>query len=176
MSGVNWYVLFVRTGREERVKQLFNKWFDSEVYKPFIPLQERLFKVAGTVKKELAPLFPSYVFIESNLSDLQFVTSTNSMIYTSSDIIRLLRYSKLEASMRDCERQVLESLCNDRYCIECSTGIIEGDNIRIIEGPLKGRSSIVKKIDRHKRQAVIQLEFMGDIRLVNVALEIISKV
>ncbi|MNI87243.1 KOW motif protein [compost metagenome] len=78
--------------------------------------------------------------------------------------------------MRDCERQVLESLCNDRYCIECSTGIIEGDNIRIIEGPLKGRSSIVKKIDRHKRQAVIQLEFMGDIRLVNVALEIISKV
>ncbi|WP_226001902.1 antiterminator LoaP [Paenibacillus sp. BJ-4] len=173
---MNWYVFFVRTGREERVKQLFNEWLDSEVYKPFIPLQERLFKVAGTVKKELAPLFPSYVFIESNLPDLQFVTNANSVICTSSDIIRLLRYSKLEASMRDSERQMLESLCNDSYCIESSTGIIEGDNIRIIDGPLKGRSSIVKKIDRHKRQAVIQLEFMGDTRLVNVALEIISKV
>ncbi|AOK88949.1 antitermination protein NusG [Paenibacillus polymyxa] len=173
---MSWYVFFVRTGREEQVKQLINEWLDSEVYKPFIPLQERLFKVAGIVKKEWAPLFPSYVFIESNLPDLQFVTSTNSMICTSSDIIRLLRYSKFEASMRDSEKQMLESLCNDSYCIESSTGIIEGDNIRILDGPLKGRGSIVKKIDRHKRQAVIQLEFMGDIRLVRVALEIISKV
>ncbi|GFN31028.1 antiterminator LoaP [Paenibacillus xylaniclasticus] len=175
MNQVNWYVFFVRTGGEERVKQLLLKWLDEEVCKPFIPIRERLFKAAGTVKKELAPLFPSYVFVESCLPNLNFISSVNSLLYSSYDIVRLLRYSKAEASLRDSERQVLKSLCNDKYCIESSTGYIEGGKLYIIDGPLKGKSNMVKKIDRHKRQAIIQLEFMGEIKLVNVAVEIISK-
>nr|WP_205516952.1 antiterminator LoaP [Paenibacillus sp. SYP-B3998] len=165
--------MFVRTGKEQKVKELFYEWLDTDVCKPFVPLQERLFKVAGTVKKELKPLFPGYVFIESKLSILEFITHTNVVISNSRDIIRLLRYSKSEASLRDSERQVLASLCNDDYCIESSCGIIEGDRIQITGGPLKGWESRVKKINRHKRQAVIELELMGDIRLVNVALEIV---
>nr|WP_240464225.1 antiterminator LoaP [Paenibacillus apiarius] len=168
--------MFVRTGKEHVIKQLFNERLDSDVCKPIVPLQERFFKIAGTVKKELKPLFPSYVFLESKLSSLEFIKSTNALIYTSRDIFRLLRYSESEVSMRDSERQALVSLCNDDYCIRSSCGIIEGDSIQITDGPLKGWDSKVKKINRHKRQAVIELELMGDIRLVNVALEIVKKI
>jgi len=36
--------------------------------------------------------------------------------------------------------------------------------------------SIVKKVNRHKREALIEIEIMGDARLVTVALEIVKKV
>lgn len=36
--------------------------------------------------------------------------------------------------------------------------------------------SIVRRINRHKRQALIELEIMGDVRMVTVALEIVKKV
>jgi transcriptional antiterminator NusG len=69
------------------------------------------------------------------------------------------------------------SFCNSsRYVTEESKGFIIGDKIIVTSGPLKGRESIIRKIDRHKRRAEIEVAFLGDIRRINVALEVISKV
>lgn len=170
-----WYVLFVRTGLEHKVEQFLKVQLDSEISMPFVPLQEILFKKAGTVKKELKPLFQGYVFIESELTNQEFLKITSTLIYSSHGIVSLLRYSDTEIAMRQSERQMLLSLCNGDYCIESSSGIIEGDRICITDGPLKGWGSLVKKIDRHKKQAWIEIEFMGSLRLVNVALNIVKK-
>jgi transcriptional antiterminator NusG len=51
-----------------------------------------------------------------------------------------------------------------------------GDKIHITDGPLKGRESIVRKVNRHKRLAWIEIKFMGEARLVSVALEIVDKI
>jgi len=85
------------------------------------------------------------VFIESILSGNEFLEEINYLIDRSSDIISLLKYSDTEIAMRESERQRLLSLCNNEHCIEASYGIIEGDRIRIFEGPLKGMESIVKR-------------------------------
>ncbi|MCX7746320.1 MAG: hypothetical protein N2645_05450 [Clostridia bacterium] len=66
---VYWYILFVKTGQEQRVEQFLKERLDSCILLPFIPLLEKPFKVSGTVKKELEPLFPGYVFIESEVSE-----------------------------------------------------------------------------------------------------------
>ena len=68
---------------------------------------------------------------------------------------------------------MLLSLCNDSHCIESSSGIIEGDKIHVTDGPLKGYESIIKRVNRHKRQAVIEIEFIGDRRQVSVPLEVV---
>lgn len=39
-----------------------------------------------------------------------------------------------------------------------------------------GLESIIRKINRHKRQAIIELDFMGAVRQISVALEILEKV
>ncbi len=171
-----WYVLFVRTGREERVQKLLKRSLDNDLFLPFVPLQESIFKKAGILSKELKQLFPGYVFIESEVSNHEFVKTTNQLIRSLLDIICLVKYSSTEISLRESERLMLMSLSNDDHCIESSSGIIEGDKIRITEGPLKGRESIIRKVNRHKRQAWIEIEFMGDTRMVNVALEIVEKV
>jgi transcriptional antiterminator NusG len=171
-----WYVLFVKASKERKVEQYLKKQLSTEEGMPFIPLQEILFRRAGEEKKELRFLFPSYVFIESILPDQEFIKVINPLIYKLSDIISLLKYSDSEIAMKESERQMLLNLCNNDHCIETSYGIIEGDKIRISSGPLMGKESIVKKVNRHRREALIEIDIMGDTRLVSVALEIIDKV
>ncbi|MEN2777205.1 antiterminator LoaP [Acetivibrio clariflavus] len=171
-----WYVLFVKAGKERKVEQYLRKQLNPDISIPFIPLQEILFRRSGTVKREIRFLFPGYVFIESILSDRQFIQVIKPVIAKCSDIISLLKYSNTEISMKESEKNMLINLCNSEYCIEASYGVIEGDRIHIIDGPLKGMESIVRKVNRHKREAQVEIEIMGEVRLVTVALEVVEKV
>lgn len=172
---MNWYVLFVQTGKEYKVEKFLTKCLDSNVFSPFVPMHEKLYKISGTIRKEVKPLFPGYVFIESEIPDQDFIKYIRNMIFASSDIISMLKYSNTEIAMRASEMFMLISLSNADHCIKSSSGVIEGDRINIIDGPLKGWESKVRKINRHKRQVWIEIEFMGDIRLVCVALEVVKK-
>lgn len=171
-----WYVLFVKAAKERKVEQFLSKNLNTEVSIPFIPLQEILFRRAGSIKKEIRFLFPGYLFIESILSDQQFLQEINPVINRCSDIIGLLKYSGTEISMKQSEKNMLKSLCDNEYCIGASFGIIEGDKIHITDGPLKGLESIVRKVNRHRREAVVEIEIMGEVRFVTVALEVVEKV
>ncbi len=171
-----WYVLFTRTGQEEKAEQILKRQLGSDDFTPFIPMLQTIFRHQGQIKKELGPLFPGYVFIESKMTSIEIMERTRNIISTSKDFVRFLQYGDTgDIAMRDHERNVLLSLCNNEGCIELSRGIIEGARIYIKEGPLKGFESIIKKVNRHKRQAVICLSFMGEERLVRVALEIVEK-
>lgn len=139
------YVLFVKAGKERKVEQYLEKQLNPEVSIPFIPLQETLFRRSGIIKREIRFLFPGYVFIESILSDQQFMQDISPVINRYSDIIGLLKYSETEISMKESEKNMLITLCDNEYCIGASFGVIEGDKIHITEGPLKGLESIVKK-------------------------------
>ncbi|MFU0800427.1 MAG: antiterminator LoaP [Xylanivirga thermophila] len=170
------YVLFTCTGREEKVKKILEKRLDNKVFMPFIPMSEAIFRRSGQTKKELRPIFPSYVFIESELSSIEVIQKTRHIIYASKDIISFLQYDDTgDIAMKDHERNMLLRLCNDDRCIESSSGIIVGTRVYINEGPLIGLESIIKKTNRHKRRAIIELEFMGEIRQVSVPLEILKK-
>ena len=59
--------------------------------------------------------------------------------------------------------------------MKMSTGVIEGDEVVVLNGPLMGRTSLIKKIDRHKRLAYLELEMLGRKKTIKVGLEIIAK-
>jgi len=142
-----------------------------------MPMKKTLFKKEGRVKKEIEPLFPGYVFIESYISSLEFQRRTGYVISSSNDILRLLQYGdEDDIAMREGEKIALLNLLNDDHCIEPSLGIIEGDQVCIKDGPLVGWESKLKKIDRHKRQALIDIEVMGYQMRINAALEIVQKI
>ena len=59
--------------------------------------------------------------------------------------------------------------------MEMSVGYIEGDACTVTSGPMQGFTGVIKKIDRHKKIAVLEVEFFGRNTEVTVGLEIISK-
>jgi len=175
---LNWYVLMVRTGRERKaIKEIKSTLWNMEEIHPFIPTKEVLFRQNRKVKKETAPLFPGYVFIESVSDQRKFLSETYGLVRASKELLKVLRYGDSdEIAVRNDECALLKNLLNREHCIELSVGVIVGDMIVVREGPFAGKESVIKTVNRHKMQALIELEFMGDMRRVTVGLEIIEKI
>lgn len=53
--------------------------------------------------------------------------------------------------------------------------MIEGDRIVILKGPLMNQAGLIRRIDRHKRLAYLEMEIMGRKKTVKVGLEIVKK-
>lgn len=172
----NWYVFYVQTGSEQIACNFLNKIFNKEESVAFIPQVEMIFKSSKLIRKELRPMFPGYVFTDSVLSERAFITQAYRFTRFSKCIFKLLSNGMDYVKLTDDEKNFLLSFCDDDFIAEESKGFIIGDRIFVTSGPLKGKESIIKKIDRHKRRAEIEMDFLGENRRVNVSLEIISKV
>lgn len=173
---IYWYVLFVKTGKEHKIVEFIKEKDRGNLLVPFVPILETFFKKKGIVKKEVELLFPGYVFIETELNPDEFLYRIKPLIYRNDDVIKILSYDSCDVALKEEERQALLLLCNDNNCVEASVGFAVGDRIYVTEGALAGKESIIKKIDRHKMEALIELNFMGSIRNVRIALMVVEKI
>ena len=173
----NWFVFYVQTGREQTACDFLNKLFNKEESNAFIPQVEMIFKNSKLIRKELKPMFPGYVFTDSILDEKPFLIKANEYARFSKCIFGLLGSKNIDyIKLTNDEKDFLLDFCDDEYVLEESKGFIIGDKIFVTSGPLEGRESIIKKIDRHKRCAEIEMMFLGDIRRISVSLEIMSKI
>ena len=171
----HWYVFWVKTGQEEKAAGEIKAAFNDEV----IPLQltvETFFRKQGKVIKETNLAFPGYVFVAAEIKNDEFIRRAKECIRKSKSVMRILCYGDAnEAAMREEERASIECLWQGKNCVEASTGFIEGDHIVVTEGPLVGLESVIREIHPRKRQAVVEIKFMGGNRQAIIGLEIIEK-
>lgn len=173
----NWFVFHVQTGEEHKACEFLNKLFNKEESVAFVPQVEIVIKSSQSISKELRPMFPGYIFTDSILDERLFVDLAYKYARFSKCIFYLLGDGNINyVKLSEDEKKFLLGFCNDEYIVEDSKGFIVGDKVFVTSGPLHGRESIIKKINRHKRRAEIQLMWFGDLRQVSVALEIVSKV
>lgn len=179
-----WYVLYVRSNAEHRVVEELKKIYEHKkgLYKfdVFCPESEKYYrdKTAHIMGKTYLkrPMFPGYVFVETNMPAIEFKCMMYSVICNSSNIIRLLTYGgSNEIAITYDERIRLEYLLKGKRCLEHSIGYIEGDQIIILGGPLIGIEGRIKKINRHHCSAKIELDMFNKKQLIDVALEIVTK-
>ena len=79
---------------------------------------------------------------------------------------KLLKTGDQIISLTESEIQFLLRFGGTEQLVKMSTGFVEQDQIIILDGPLKGMEGYIKKIDRHRREASLD---------VKVGLEIIGK-
>ena len=178
-----WYILYVRSNAEKRVVDDFNRFVAAHAFEdefdPFCPQTEVYFrskkdKQSGRAYRK-RPLFPGYVFVETALNAKEFLNIFGSLIYTSQDIIRLLKSGKDNIALPDEERIRLEFLLKGKRCIDRSVGFIDGDKVVITAGPLIGQEGLITYINRHNRYADIEINMFGGTIKAHVALEIVEK-
>ena len=66
-------------------------------------------------------------------------------------------------------------MTGDTTNVAMSVGVMEGDRIIVKEGPLVGMEGKIKKIDRHKRMAILEVELVNRVSEMKVGLEIVEK-
>lgn len=179
-----WYVLYVRSNEEKWVIDDFKKVISSRAtgyeFDVFCPESEYYYRNSAT--KSLGkvyrrrPMFPGYVFVETNMPEDEFRKEFFQYIASSDKIIRLLSYgeSKILAIPRE-ERVRLEYILRGKRCFDHSIGYIEGDKIVVTAGSLVGFEGMIKNINRHNRKASIEVDFLGRKNIIDVALEIVEK-
>lgn len=172
----HWFVLHVRAGMEEKFVNLINQC--SNEFHAFIPKKKQRYRKQGVVTIVDEILFRGYVFVESDLDMCEFSVFISSNVKLSAGFIKLLgnRLDPEFISIHPEERKVLEQFTNRERIIEFSIGFIEGDQVIITEGPLKGHESQIVKIDRHKRKAEIEIHMFNEVQRISVPCEIVSKV
>jgi transcriptional antiterminator NusG len=173
-----WYVFFVRTGREINALEEAARCFPCGEAKPFLPYVEQLFRKNGTVKKEQQLMFPGYLFVETAIPAGEFQERVAEFVQKSKHVIKLLLDGDSEqGSVMDEEREAIQSLwAGEEKGIAASKGVIEGDRVMITEGALVGMEAVIRKIDRHKLRAEIEVEFLGQTNRIVVGLEVVGKV
>lgn len=166
-----WYVVQVRAGTEESIKiQCERTVPDSILERCFIPYYEERRRRQGSWTTIKRILFPGYVFavtedVEELCQQLKHVLGLTKIIGLGREIVPL----------SEDEVNFMERIGGKDQLVGMSEGIIEGGQVRIYDGPLQGMEGYVKKIDRHKRKAWLEIEMFGRIQLVQVGLEIVKK-
>ena len=169
----NWYVLFVSTKNEDKIKAKLI----SEGFEAFVPKTKLLYRKEGLSKLVTKPLFPGYIFVESELDYADFNYAIGNIRNQTLSFLKLLKVDNIGTSvLYPEEKAYIKQLLNNELIMEHSTGLIEGDKVIIIDGPLKGLESSIVKIDRHKRRAIIEVMIRSVPTQIKVSLEIISKV
>ena len=172
----SWFVFFVQTGKERVICNYLNEMIGDEETVAFIPLIELIYKNSRQVRKELKPMFPGYILAESVIDERKFVSKVSQITRRTAHFINLLGKENPDCmALHDNEKELL-GFCDDKHIVQESIGFIEGDKVTVTSGPLRGRESIINRLDRHRRRAEVELEFMGDVRRISVSLEVVEKI
>ncbi|MCL2841161.1 MAG: antiterminator LoaP [Defluviitaleaceae bacterium] len=178
-KGMYWYVLFVLTGYEQMVASEISRTWLLDGLKPFVPTYDAYFKRLGKVSVEKRQWVPGYVFLESPTRGLDFYLSVKPYVNRSEYALKILRHGvgNLDHNfeLNEKEYDFLKKFFNNEYCVEMSRGLIEGNKIVITEGPLVGHEGLIKRIDRHKMEVVIEAQFLNASRELKVGLEIVKR-
>lgn len=184
MDSYWWYVLFVKTNKENKVisdvTSFYNSlqlayrleafYLESEQY-----YRNKKARILGRHYRK-RPLMPGYVFIETDMPAVEFLSKFSYFVSASADIIKILKYNDYDKiALPEEERLRFEFLYRGKRCLEHSIGYIVGDKIVVQGGPLVGKEGLIKHINRHNREAIIEFEMFNQQITAKVALEIVSK-
>ena len=175
----NWYIMSVWTGKERSVTEnirAYNTEKSINNVSPFVPLKEFFLKRNGNIKKATSIMFPGYVFAESKMDAYEFLNYAKGLRRTLHNSMTVLKYGDSdEIAIRWEERLVLMKLMNHEWCVKTSQGFKENDIVTITEGALVGCEGQIKKIDRHKMTALIEVEMLGKKNRVELGLQVLRR-
>ncbi|WP_434752109.1 antiterminator LoaP [Paenibacillus amylolyticus] len=174
---MKWYVVYVETSKESLVSLYLNKYFKQLDLRCFFPMRKVPERVEGSFVEVVKPLFPGYVFVYAQM---------NPDLYTSINkiprIFRILRKGKysrtdIDSYYTEIDEKEIEpilGLVGNDGIIDYSQAIATDNEIVVTSGPLKGREELIKKINKRKMRAKIELNLLGAQCDIDVGLNIVN--
>lgn len=162
----NWYVLHVLTGKELDVKKSAEK-----LYKAIVPrrlLNEQKFGVWKAVERIL---IPGYVFVQTEMEAKDFYELTGIP-----GVINILEgASKYPEPIQEDEMKIIFSLTRDGDLVGISDIFQNGQDIKVIAGPLKGFEGNIIKVDRRRFRAKVRFTVAGNEKVIELAVNVLNK-
>ena len=154
-----WYVIQTLGGEEERTAGMIRKMVSSySIEDCFVPKRERLRKFCGCWNRVEEVLFPGYVFVEAHnpgglYEELRQIPRLTSL---------LGREDGWFLALNQKEEELVRGIGDEKHKTSLSKVVVDQDKrIRVADGPLKDYAGDVVKVDLHRREVTVRVEFMG---------------
>lgn len=167
-----WYVIQVSTGKENAMCELILRVApERTVEECFSPSYDTQIKVKGEWRSVKKPLLPGYLIaVTDQVEVLQRVCRTVP------EFARLLTMGETFVPLRDDDQAWIGAFTRrGERSIPMSTGVMEGDRVLVLDGPLVGREALIKSVNRHKSLAFLEFEICGRKVTTKVGLGIVRK-
>lgn len=165
---MNWYAIQTVKGQEEYVKAEAESFIPDVKF--MLLLRMGKYKYRGEWVEEPRPMFPGYFFAVTD--DPYTVRSKLKKVFR---FCKIVGFDGALIPISYDERVFLESLIDEDGVTGMSYGVIEGDQIIVFEGPMKGLESRIVKIDRKKRLAYLKVEMGNTSTEMQIGLEVVRK-
>ena len=173
-----YYVIQVKTGKEQKAIDDINKNRpDEESFDVFAPYRKIIKKFKGVEKECIERCFPGYIFVETdNVKDLfrqlYFTPGFQKLLGREEGTDNFVPLDQDESRMVD----ILYSKNNNRITEISNIEVKEGETIRVLDGPLMGLETKIKKVNLHKRNVTIEYMMCGRLVSSNVGINIITNI
>ncbi|MBR6089032.1 MAG: antiterminator LoaP [Anaerolineaceae bacterium] len=166
-----WYVLWTTTGKEEQTRDMIINRVPPELYsRCTIPYMKKRIFHEGKSRIVKQKLFPSYLFIETD-TIRDFAAAVSSL--PGFNIV--LHTGEIFSPIYPHEEYILTKMMDVDSLIDISEGYLEGDNIIVTAGPLKGFEGMIRKVIRRRGIAILDLNIFNRRTQVRVGLELLDK-
>ncbi len=154
---MKWYVIHTRPRQEERALENLTR----QGYKAWMPWLEVEKIRGGRITKVIEPMFSRYLFIQ-----LDQVTTNWGPIRSTLGVSKLVTFGNQAASISNEFVEILQ-----RTPLQDSKHILkQGDEVEIMQGPLKGVKGIFDQQDGELR-AMILIELINQSHKVQVSMQ-----
>lgn len=168
-----WYVIQTLSGKEEETANMIRKTVSSYyIEECFVPKRERLKKFHGIWHKEEEILFQGYVFTVSKrpkelYQELKYIPRLTKI---------LGKEGQYFYSLSEKDERIVRGIGDKMHKTSLSKiEVEEGKKIQVIEGPLKDYVGDMVKVNLHKREVVVRVEFMGRTMELKMGIEMVKR-
>jgi transcriptional antiterminator NusG len=171
---MEYFAVQVKTSGEPKYIKLFQSLYKIETIRVHFPQRRLPVKSQGISRNILAPVFPGYIFIETEGKidpDVHWALRRTDGFYRflpSNQNVQPLSGQDLEV--------VLHFIHVGPVAEKSKVYFDENDKIVISEGPLKGLEGRIIKVDKRKGRAKIKLDFYNNSYAIDFAFEVIDRV
>jgi len=163
-----WYVLFVATGNEDKVKERIHFRLEDEI-KALVPKRRMRERKDGKWEDKIRTLFPGYVLLKGEMSNKKY-----NLIKDIPGVFRLLMDGGGPQEISEHEIEIISRLTANNEIIERSSVYIQGGEVMVIDGPLLGLEGYIQSIDKRKGRVKVIFNLMGEPRAVELSVEMVQ--
>ena len=172
VAGPRWYVVQVATGKEETMCRLIEHLAPEGCLEEcFAPRYATEMKVRGEWVSAQKPLFPGYLIAVTN-EPVQLADALRK----TPEFARLLSMGETFVPLHGEDQAWIGAFTKKgERVVPMSTGVMEGDRVVVLDGPLFGCEAMIKSVNRHKSLAILEFEICGRTVTTKVGLGIVRK-
>lgn len=166
---MDWYAVFVQTGREYAAKKSISRVVCNSLQECVVPSRRIIERKQGKLEERLRPLFPGYVLIKTQMN-----TSLHQRIKNAPMVFNVLAEDSGSWSrIPENEMEPILRLMQDGEVIDYSHLSIQDSAMVVHSGPLRGMEHLIRKVNKRKGRARVSLPFDGIERTMDLGVVVL---